>query len=88
LCGRFSRLKNGAIAKSANTLSKRKRGILMRIAIIAGLVMGLSLATLSTFDAHARESAAHAANIRPAHVSAPWFIAINQSTDTNGTSAA
>jgi len=55
----------------------------MRLTIIAGLIMGLSLATLSTLDAHARDIAAHATNIRPARVSAPWFVAINQNPDTD-----
>ena len=60
----------------------------MRITIIAGLIMGLSLATLSTLNAHAREIAPHAANIRRTNVTAPWFIAINQSPDTDSKLAA
>jgi hypothetical protein len=53
----------------------------MRLTIIAGLIVGLSLAIESTMGAHLRASATHAANIRPAHVSAPWYIATNQSAN-------
>jgi hypothetical protein len=76
------------LRKSANTYRKGKGEILMRTTIIAGLIMGLSLATLSTLEAHARAIAAHAANVRPAHVSAPWFIAIDHDADTQTTSVA
>jgi len=60
----------------------------MRLTIIAGLIVGLSLGIQVTMGAHLRASAAHAANIRPAHASAPWFIAINQSARTHSTLAA
>jgi hypothetical protein len=60
----------------------------MRLAIIAGLIMGLSLGVNSTLAARARSIAAHAANIRPAHVCAPWYIATDKSAGTHGRSAA
>jgi len=60
----------------------------MRLTIIAGLIMGASLAFLSAFDAHARDIAAHAANNRPAHVSAPWYTATDRSANTQRTFAA
>ena len=60
----------------------------MRLTIIAGLIMGLSLAINSALGEHARSITAHAANGRPAHVSAPWYTATGQSAKTQRTLAA
>src|SRR5579862_5747373 len=50
----------------------------MRLAIVAGLIAGASLAVQSTLAAHVKAKAAHAAKAgRPtAHEVAPWYIAM------------
>lgn len=54
----------------------------MRLSVIAGLIMGMSLALLSLHDARAQAALAQALSLRPtsapsrpAHTVAPWFVA-------------
>ncbi len=51
----------------------------MRLTIVAGLIMGLSLAVQSMLGAHARAKVGDAASAVRAHVRvvAPWYIAAN-----------
>ena len=51
----------------------------MRLTIIAGLIMGLSLAVQSMLGAHARAKVGQAASAVRVHerAIAPWYIAIN-----------
>jgi len=51
----------------------------MRLTIVAGLIMGMSLAMQAALGAHARAKVAHAASAVRAHVRvvAPWYIAMN-----------
>jgi hypothetical protein len=49
----------------------------MRLTIVAGLILGLSMAIQSLVGAHSRAKAGHAANAVRVHVKevAPWYIA-------------
>lgn len=51
----------------------------MRLTIIAGVILGTSLAVHSAVSAHARAKALHAATAVRAHVKeiAPWYLALN-----------
>jgi hypothetical protein len=51
----------------------------MRLTIVAGLILGLSMAIQSLVGAHSRAKAGHAANAVRVHVKevAPWYIAQN-----------
>ena len=51
----------------------------MRLTIVAGLIMGLSLAVQSMLGAHARAKVGQAASAVRVHgrAIAPWYIAIN-----------
>ena len=51
----------------------------MRLTIVAGLIMGLSLAVQSMLGAHARAKVGQAASAVRVHVRviAPWYIAMN-----------
>ena len=53
----------------------------MRLTIVAGLIMGLSLAVQSMLGAHAKAKIGDAASaVRShAHVVAPWYIAMDDS---------
>ena len=58
-------------------------------AIVAGLIVGLSLGIQSADGAHAKAGVDPAASAARVHVSAPWFIAMNagHSARTRGTLA-
>jgi len=56
-----------------------QRGTNMRWSIVAGLIMGVSLAVHSALGAHARAKAGHAARPARVHEPAPWFVALNES---------
>jgi hypothetical protein len=49
----------------------------MRLTIVAGLIMGVSLAIQSGLDAQARAKVSRAASADRVHESAPWYIATN-----------
>ncbi len=51
----------------------------MRLTIIAGLIMGLSMAVQSALSAHARAKVGHAVKAVGVHakVIAPWYIALD-----------
>ena len=49
----------------------------MRVTIVAGLIVGLSLGIQSGDGAHAKAGVDPAASAARVHVSAPWFIAMN-----------
>jgi hypothetical protein len=51
----------------------------MRLTIIAGVILGASLAVHSAVGAHARAKAVHAASAVRLHVKeiAPWYVAVN-----------
>jgi len=49
----------------------------MRLTIVAGLIMGVALATQSLLGAHARAKVGHTAGAVRVHESAPWYIAMN-----------
>jgi hypothetical protein len=51
----------------------------MRISILAGLILGTSLAIQSMVVAHARAKVVHAASAVREHVRvvAPWYVAVN-----------
>jgi hypothetical protein len=55
----------------------------MRLTIVAGLIMGVSLAVQSAVDSHQRAKAVHATSAVRAHERevAPWYIAMNPSSD-------
>jgi len=57
----------------------------MRLTILAGLLMGLSLAVQATLGAHARTIVGHAAKAVGARekVVAPWYIASNDRKTVN-----
>ncbi|HZC46397.1 MAG TPA: hypothetical protein VE243_07965 [Candidatus Acidoferrum sp.] len=51
----------------------------MRLTIVAGLIMGLSMAIQSAMNAHARAKAGNASSAVGIHVRvvAPWYVAQN-----------
>ena len=51
----------------------------MRLTIIAGLILGASLAVQSILDAHARAKVGQAASAARVHgrVVAPWYVAMS-----------
>jgi hypothetical protein len=51
----------------------------MRLTIVAGLIMGMSLAVQAALGAHAKTKVGNAASAVRAHVRvvAPWYIATN-----------
>ena len=49
----------------------------MRLTIVAGLIMGVALATQSLLGAHARAKVGHTVSAGRVHESAPWYIAMN-----------
>ena len=53
----------------------------MRLTIIAGLILGTSLAIQSMLGAHARAKVGHAASAVRVHgrVVAPWYVAMSDS---------
>jgi hypothetical protein len=61
----------------------------MRLIIVAGLLMGVSLAIQSAHGAHAKAGVDPAASAARVDVSAPWYIAMNagHSARTRGTLA-
>jgi hypothetical protein len=56
----------------------------MRLTIIAGLIMGLSMAVQSALDAHARTKVGNTVKAADVHVKtvAPWYIALNKASIT------
>ena len=56
-----------------------RRGETMRLTIVAGLILGASLAIQSMLGAHARARLGSAASAARVHVHevAPWYIAMN-----------
>jgi hypothetical protein len=56
-----------------------RRGENMRLTIVAGLIMGLSLAVQSMLGAHARAKVGQAASAVRVHGRevAPWYVAMN-----------
>jgi uncharacterized membrane protein YdcZ (DUF606 family) len=61
----------------------------MRLTIIAGLMVGISLAIQSAHNAQARARVGQAASTVRVHVSAPWYTVINagHNADTRSTLA-
>jgi hypothetical protein len=57
----------------------------MRLTILAGLLMGLSLAVQATLGAHARTTLGRSVKAVGAHekVVAPWYIATNDTKSLN-----
>jgi hypothetical protein len=55
----------------------------MRLTIIAGLMVGVSLAIQSAHAVHLKASASQAAAAVSVHVSAPWYIAMNSGHSAN-----
>ena len=57
----------------------------MRLTILAGLLMGLSMAVQSALSAHARTMLDHSVKAVGAHTKtvAPWYIATNHSERVN-----
>ena len=56
-----------------------RRGEDMRLTIIAGLILGVSLAVQSILGAHARAKVGQAASAARVHgrVVAPWYVAVS-----------
>ena len=61
----------------------------MRLTIIAGLMVGVSLAFQSAHAVHLKATVRPAPSAASVHVSAPWYIAMNagRSPATRGTVA-
>ncbi len=49
----------------------------MRLTIVAGLILGMSLAVQSAVGAHLRAKAGHVVSAAPVHQIAPWYVAHN-----------
>jgi hypothetical protein len=59
----------------------------MRLTIIAGLMVGVSLAIQSAYAAHLKAAVRQAPSAASVHISAPWYLAMNvgRSPATRGT---
>lgn len=49
----------------------------MRLTILAGLIVGVSLAFQSAHAVHTRAIVAHGPSVYSAHASAPWYTAMD-----------
>lgn len=54
----------------------------MRLAIVAGLIVGMALGVESVHDAHLKATVSQAASAVRVHVSAPWYVAMNPGNGT------
>jgi hypothetical protein len=52
-------------------------GTEMRLTIVAGVILGMSLAVQSAVGAHLRAKAGHVVSAVPVHQIAPWYVAHN-----------
>jgi hypothetical protein len=61
----------------------------MRLTILAGLIVGVSVAFQSAHAVHARVIVVHGPSVESVHVSAPWYVAMNavHSADVSATLA-
>jgi hypothetical protein len=48
----------------------------MRLTILAGLIVGVSLAFQSAHAVHAKVIVVHGPSVESAHASAPWYVAM------------